>query len=105
MENELQIFEEKNIAIFRQLADFKRQQEALKKQEEEIKAKLEKSMEEYGVKSFKNDYITITYVEASSSESVDLKALEKKEPELYKELLNDYKKVTNKKAYVRFLVK
>ena len=105
MENELQLFEKQNLEAFKKLAELKKQQEELKKTEDEVKSQIEKSMEEYGVKSLKNEYITISYVEASTSETIDLKALEKKEPELYNELLEDYKKVTTRKASVRFTVK
>ena len=105
MDNELQVFEQANLAVFKRLHDFKKQQELMKKQEEDLKAELLKSMEEYGIKSFKNEYITISYVEGSTSVSIDLKTLEKKEPELYKDLLEDYPKVTNRKAYVKFVVK
>ena len=104
--NELQVFEQANMVVFKKLSEFKKQQDLLKKQEEEdFKAQLLKSMEEFGIKSFKNDYVTISHVEASSSTTIDLKALESKEPKLYEDLLNDYPKVTNKKAYVRIVVK
>jgi pantothenate kinase-related protein Tda10 len=105
MANDLQIFEQSNLAIFQKLAEFKKAQEQMKSQEEELKAQIEKAMEEYCVKSFKNEYITISYVEGSTSESIDLKELEKKEPELYKDLLGDYPKITTRKPYVKFLVK
>ena len=42
---------------------------------------------------------------AMNFNSIDLKALEKKEPELYAELLADYPKETVKKDSVRILVK
>lgn len=105
-ENELvKQFENASMVIFKQLADFKKQKEAMEQQEAKLKADLEKAMEEHGIKSFSNDYVTISFVEASSTESIDLKAMQKKEPKLYEELLADYKKVTNKKAYVRITVK
>lgn len=104
-ENELQLFEEKNLIIFQKLADFKKQKDAMEAAETKLKADLEKAMQEYGIKNFKNDLITISYVEGSTTESVDLKALQANEPELYNELLADYKKVTNRKPYVKFLVK
>lgn len=105
MANELDLFEKQNLEVFKQLADFKKKQEAMKKQEAELKASIEKSMQEYGVKSFKNEYITISYVDATSSTTLDVDALADKEPELYTELIKDYPKVTNKKGYVRFTVK
>lgn len=103
--NEVQLFEQKNLAIFQKLAEFKKQQALMKKQEEDLKSQLEKSMDEYGVKSFKNEYITISRVEGSTSTSIDLKQLEEKEPKLYGELLEDYPKTTTRKPYVKFLVK
>lgn len=104
-ENEVALFEQASMVIFTKLAEFKKQKEAMEAAETKLKADLEKSMMEYGIKSFKNDYVTLSYVEASTSETIDLKAMQAKEPELYEELLGDYRKVTNKKAYVRITVK
>lgn len=104
-ENELVAFEQSQMAAFKALAEFKMAREKLDEQEKKLKEQLEKAMQDYGIKSFKNDFVTLSYVEASSSETIDLKAFEKNEPTLYSELLRDYKKVTNKKAYVRILVK
>lgn len=103
--NEMILFEEKNVVAFQKLAEFKRAKAEMEKQEEMIKADIEDAMLQYGIKSFKNDVITISYVDESTSETIDLKALKEKEPELYAELLEDYRKVTTKKAYVKFLVK
>lgn len=104
-ENELQVFEKNNMVIFQRLAEFKKAKDEMEKLEAKLKADLEKSMQDYGIKSFKNDYVTLSFVEASTSETIDLKAMQEKEPQLYDELLADYRKVTNKKAYVRITVK
>lgn len=61
-------------------------------------------MDAYDIKSIDNQYIKITRVNGSTSTSIDLKALEKEEPELYAELLKDYPKVTNRKPYLTFKV-
>jgi pantothenate kinase-related protein Tda10 len=103
--NDLIEFEQSQMAAFKALAEFKTAREKLDEQEKKIKADLEKAMLDYGIKSFSNDYVTLSYVDASSSETIDLKAFKENEPTLYNELLRDYKKVTNKKAYVRILVK
>lgn len=103
--NELTVFEQKEVALIQRLVEFKKHQNELEVQEKQIKADLKKAMEDYGIKSFKNDKITITYVDESESTSIDLKALEKAEPECYSGLLADYPKVTKKSAYVRFAVK
>lgn len=104
-ENELQVFEKNNMVIFQQLAEFKKQKDAMERAEEKLKADLENAMLKFNIKSFKNDLITISYVDGSTTETIDLKALQTNEPELYAELLEDYKKVTTRKPYVKFLVK
>lgn len=104
-ENEIVQFEQKEVALINSLVEFKKMQNKMEVQEKELKANLKKAMEDYGIKQFKNDVITITYVDESESTSIDLKALEKKEPECYSGLLKDYPKVTKKSAYVRFTVK
>ena len=105
MENQVVLFEQKYVEKFNALSDLKKEMTKLEDLEKSIKAELEKAMDEYGVTSVKTDKITITRVEESTSTSLDTKALEKKEPKLYKELLEDYPKVTTKKAYVMFKVK
>ena len=105
METNLVLFEQKYVDKFNALSELKRQKEALEKIEKDVKEELERAMDEYGIKSVKTDKITISRVEESTSTSIDLKELEKKEPELYSELIAVYPKVTTKKAYVKFLVK
>ncbi len=68
----------------------------LEDEEKAIKAKLEK--EHLTEEGYKNDYLTISYTKASETKSIDLKSLEEKEPELFNELLEDYTKVTARKA-------
>lgn len=95
-------FEERNLAVFKELGALKQQIKELERQQDELKKGIQEAMEHYGVTSFKNEYITISYVPESTSESIDLKALQANEPELYEELLADYKKITTRKGYVRF---
>lgn len=104
-DKELKLFEEKNLTVFKQLAEFKKQQAEMESQEKKLKESLQKQMEEFGIKSFKNDLISITYVDSTETESIDLKRLSEKEPDLYNELLEDYRKVTTRSAFVRFTVK
>lgn len=81
------------------------QEKELAAKTKQLKADLEKAMDDYGIKSIDNHLLKITRVEASNSTSIDLKKLQEKEPKLYGELLEDYPKVTNRKAYVKFTVK
>lgn len=103
--NELQIFEHQHMEVFKQLAELTKTKKQLEEQEKKVKANLEKGMDLYEIKSFENQYIKITRVNGSTSTSIDLKELEKEEPKLYGELLEDYPKVTNRKSYVKFQVK
>lgn len=103
--NEVQVFEQQHMQVFQQLADITKQKKMIEDQEKKVKADLEKAMDAYGIKSIDNRFLKITRVNGSTSTSIDLKALEKEEPKLYAELLEDYPKVTNRKAYLTFKVK
>lgn len=103
--NELQVFEEKSLVLAKGLKALKTEKERLEKEEKDLKDTLEKLFNEYDLKSFKNDYFSITKVSDSETKSIDLKDMEKKEPELYAELLKDYPKVTMRKGYIRISVK
>lgn len=104
-DNNLVLFENKALAVMKNLSDLKKEQDRLAEIEKNFRTELQTVMDEYGIVSFKNDYVTISLVKGSTTVSIDLKALEKKEPELYAELLADYPKETVKKDSVRILVK
>lgn len=127
---DVQTFENQHLEVFKQVSNIAAQRKELARQEKEIKDSLEKAMAENGIKSIDNEYIRIIYIAESESVSIDMKELEKKEPdlyeellddypvkaidvksldiaepELYEELLEDYPKVTTRKAHLRFKVK
>ncbi|GEL67222.1 hypothetical protein [Marinilactibacillus psychrotolerans] len=105
MSNELTNFENQYMPTMANYALLDQQLKQAKAKHDEMKGKLETAMEEYGIKSIDNDYLKITRVEASESTSVDLKAMQKAEPVEYAELLEDYPKVTKRKASIRITVK
>lgn len=102
---DLTVFEKKYLESFKQLSELKKEQDRLAEIEKNVKAEIEKAMDDNDIVSVKNDYVTITRVAESTSTSIDLKALQDREPKLYKDLIADYPKVTNKKAYIRIAVK
>ena len=104
-DNNLVLFENKALTYMKNLSELKKEQDRLAEIEKSVRADLQAVMDEFGITQFKNDYVTISLVKGSTSVSIDLKALEKKEPELYAELLADYPKETIKKDSVRVLVK
>lgn len=104
-DNNLVLFENKALAVMKNLSDLKKEQDRLAEIEKNFRTELQTVMDEYGIVSFKNDYVTISLVKGSTTVSIDLKTLEKNEPQLYKDLLKDYPKETVKKDSVRILVK
>lgn len=102
---DLTVFEKKYLESFKQLSELKKEQDRLAEIEKNVKAEIEKAMDDNDIVSVKNDYVTITRVAESTSTSIDLKALQDREPKLYEDLIADYPKVTNKKAYIRIAVK
>lgn len=105
MNNEIALFEEKHLEAFKNLSQITTQIKQLEDQEKRIKDQLEKAMHSYNIKSIDNQYLKITYVDATSITNVDLSTLKEKEPQLYDELLTDYPKTTNRKGYLRFSIK
>lgn len=101
----LVLFENKALTYMKNLSELKKEQDRLAELEKTARTELQAVMDEYGITQFKNDYVTISLVKGSTTTSIDLKALEKKEPDLYNELLADYPKETVKKDSVRILVK
>lgn len=104
-ENKLALFEQNYLPVFKELQEYKKAKAFLEEQEAKAKEELEKAMKEYGIKSIKNDYITISYVEGSTTEVFDINAFKEREPELYQELFDDYKKTKTTKSYVKFIIK
>lgn len=105
MSTEVSTFENQNLVLMANLALLEKQKKTMDEQIKQIKTGLEDAMDHYDIKSIDNEYLKITRVAASSSTSIDLKALAEKEPKLHGELLEDYPKVTERKASVRFKVK
>jgi len=105
MSNAIQVFENKYMAVMAELSAIEQQRKIIEKKAKEIKAELEKAMDEYNIQSIDNEFVKITRVEASESKTIDLNKLQEKEPDLYNELLEDYPKITKRKAYVKITVK
>lgn len=104
-DNNLTLFESKALTYMKNLSELKKEQDRLAELEKTARSQLQSVLDEYGITQFKNDYVTISLVKGSTTTSIDLKSLEKKEPELYADLLKDYPKETVKKDSIRILVK
>lgn len=99
--NEMVAFENHSLAIIQTIADIASKKKELEDQDKEMRKQLEFAMDQYGVKSFENDLIKITYVEPTTRTSVDSAKLKKKYPDIYDEC----SKTSNVKGSVRITVK
>ena len=104
-DNNLVIFSSKALAYMKNLSELKKEQDRLAELEKTARSQLQSVIDKYGITQFKNDYVTISLVKGSTTTSIDLKELEKNEPQLYQDLLRDYPKETTKKDSIRILVK
>ena len=104
---EITLFESQYMTVFQQLSEMEKQKKKLEEESKKLKKQFEKVMDEYGIKSISNQYITISRVAAVPSKTtIDLEAFAKAEPNNYAELLADYPKVSSgRSGYVSFKVK
>ena len=98
---EMVAFEQKAITIMQSIADIATKKAELDEQDKEMRKQLESAMEQYGVKSFENDILKITYVEPTTRTSVDSAKLKKKYPSVFAEC----SKTSEVKGSVRITVK
>lgn len=79
----LQRFQAGEIAVIQAMANLLKQRKALEEQEKTVRAKLVEAMDAYGVRSFENDLLKVTYVAATFKTTVDSKTLKKDMPDVY----------------------
>lgn len=100
-ETALAEFETGQVAILQSIANLVIQKKKLEEEEKQFKEKLQKAMEDYGIKKFESDVLNITYVAATTSTTIDSPKLKKKYPDIAEEC----SKVSNKSAYVKVVIK
>lgn len=83
------------------IANLDAQKKAAQAQYDELKAALIAAMKENGVKSYDSDRVKVTYIEATTREGVDTKALKAEMPEVY----SKYRKTTAIKENVKITVR
>lgn len=104
---EIDRFNEKYLAIFKQLSELSIAKKKIVEKEKEIKKDLKNVMEEYNIKSIDNEYIRISYVAPGKpSVKVDLKSLKEEDSLLYDDLLNRFPKhIKGRASYISFRLK
>ena len=98
---ELITFESKAASVIQAIADIATKKKALEEQDKKMREQLEAAMERYGVKSFENELVKVTYIEPTTRTSVDSAKLKKKYPDIFTEC----SKVSDVKASVKITVK
>ena len=94
-------FGQKYEVMCNELLALEREAKALDKKRKDVKAEICEAMEKNGIKAFENDILKLTYVAGTATVSIDTKALQKEDPDLYEELYEKYNKETKRSAYVK----
>lgn len=87
--------------VIKAISDICVQKKKLEEQEKAMKESLQKAMEQYGVKKFENEVISVTYVASTVRNSIDSAKLKKELPDIAKK----YNKKSKVSASVRITVK
>ena len=97
----LQAFNTSAMEVMKNIAEIDRQKKALDEQDKLVRQALKEQMAAYGIKSFENDILKVTYVAPSTRTSIDAKALKKDHPDIAEK----YSKTSNVAASVRIQTK
>ena len=88
--------------LIKELLDLEKEKALVEADIDAVKAKIEAKLKPG--EGYKDASITISYYPPTTSVSIDMTALKNKEPELYEELRNDYKKTSNKSGYYQYKI-
>lgn len=94
-------FQSKAMVIMQRIADLDLQKKQLEAQDKEVRQQLQKAMAEYGIKSFENDILKVTYIAPSTRTTIDSAKLKKELPAVAEK----YTKISQVKGSVRIEVK
>jgi uncharacterized protein YpuA (DUF1002 family) len=98
---ELVPFQSKAMAIMQKIVDLNIQKKQLEAQDKDVRQQLEKVMGEYGITSFENDLLKVTYVAPTTRTTIDSAKLKKELPAVAEK----YTKISQVKGSVRIEVK
>lgn len=99
--DDLVLFQSTVPDAIRDITDLIKLKKQLDDREKELKAKLAKAMETFGIKSFENDLIKMTYTAPTTRSSIDSTRLKKDHPDIAEQ----YAKVSAVSASVRVSLK
>jgi hypothetical protein len=99
--DELVPFQSAVPAAIQKITDLIQRKKQMEDLEKELKAELLKAMEAFGVKSFENDLIKMTYVAPTTRSGLDSAKLKKDHPDI----VAQYTKTSNVAAFVKVELK
>lgn len=97
----MQAFNDKAMTLMKNIADLDRQKKALEEQDKQVREALKKAMDDFGIKSFENDILKVTFVAETTRTSIDSAKLKKDHPDIAEK----YSKTSKVSASVRISVK
>ena len=100
-ETALVVFENTQAIVLQNISTLITVKKELEAQEAELKIQIQAAMEAYGIKKFESEILNISYIEATTAESVDSAKLKKKFPDIAAQCM----KKADRKAYVKVTLK
>ena len=100
-ETALAVFQKSQLATLNAITSLTAHKKAIEEQEKNMKAALFAAMEQYGIKKFETDALTLTYVAPTISHGLDSAKLKTKYPDAAADCAKD----TPKAGYVKITLK
>ena len=98
---DLALFQNKAMVVMQTIVNLNQQKKILEDRDKAVRQELQKAMDEFGIKSFENDLLKVTYVEPTTRTTIDSTRLKKELPAVAEK----YSKVSQVKGSVRIEVK
>ena len=98
---DIEVFQSKAAAVIQRIGNLVQQKVEIEAAEKSMREQLQQAMEQHGIKTFDNEIIKITYVDASTRESIDGMKLKAQMPEIAAKFV----KRSNVKAFVKIELK
>lgn len=98
---DLALFQNKAMMVMQTIVNLNQQKKILEDRDKAVRQELQKAMDEFGIKSFENDLLKVTYVEPTTRTTIDSARLKKELPAVAEK----YSKTSQVKGSVRIEVK
>lgn len=105
--NDLSItkFEEKHLETLNKITETMKRKKELDRQEKDLKKAIMEAMDENAIYKLDTGDLSITLVEESESQRIDLKAMKEQDPELYEIIEQEYTRTTKRAKQLRVKVR